>query len=86
MRADILELLVKQPMNVNRLAETLKVNYRTITHHLDVLTENHLVVAEGPKYGKLYFLSNVFISNQDAFRTILNKKNNTSTTSERSSR
>jgi DNA-binding transcriptional ArsR family regulator len=35
----------------------LELDYTTVRHHLKVLEQNRLVVTEGEKYGKLYFLS-----------------------------
>ncbi len=56
-RARIIHQLNLRPLNLNQLAEKLGVDYRTITHHASVLKANSLVVAEGGKYGAMYFLS-----------------------------
>jgi DNA-binding transcriptional ArsR family regulator len=56
-RARIVRELRKRPLNMNQLAERLSVDYRTITHHVGVLTTNSLIVAQGEKYGAMYFLS-----------------------------
>ena len=61
-------------MNANRLAEALQVNYHTITYHLNVLIRNRLVTAEGPKYGLLYFPSQVFAQNRSKFKQILDRQ------------
>lgn len=71
MRAKILKLLSERPMNAHQLAEALGVNYRTITHHLNVLLENGLIVAEGPKYGTPYFPSKTFLDHSDVFMKIM---------------
>lgn len=73
-RAKILRLLAERPMNAHQLAEALGVNYRTVTHHLNVLLENGLIVAEGPKYGTLYFPSKTFIEHIDVFTKIMEGK------------
>ncbi len=57
MRARILLLLKDKPMNPNQLAAELGVNYRTITHHLNILEEHDLVNRLGEGYGKPYILS-----------------------------
>ena len=44
-------------MNMNQLAEKLSLDYRTVMHHVGVLTSNSLVVGQGEKYGAMYFLS-----------------------------
>ena len=56
-RGRIINLLRKEPYNVNRLAEALNVHYRVAEHHIRALEKNHLVSSAGEKYGRLYFLS-----------------------------
>lgn len=53
-RARILRALDERPRNANRLAEDLDLDYKTIRHHLDVLTENDIVRATGDDYGAVY--------------------------------
>lgn len=69
-RVKIIKLLNERPNNVNQLAEILKVDYRTIRHHMNVLEENEIVTSAGEKYGKLYFLSNRMEKNYDIFLEI----------------
>ena len=56
-RGRIINLLRKEPYNVNKLAEALDVHYRVAEHHIRALEKNHLVSSAGEKYGKLYFLT-----------------------------
>jgi DNA-binding transcriptional ArsR family regulator len=56
-RARIIHELSMRPLNLNQLAEKLGVDYRTVTHHANVLKNNSLVIVEGEKYGAMYFLS-----------------------------
>ncbi len=56
-RGRIINLLRKEPYNVNRLADALNVHYRVAEHHIRALERNRLVSSAGEKYGKLYFLS-----------------------------
>lgn len=69
-RAKIIKLLNERPNNVNQLAKILKVDYRTIRHHMDVLEENGVVISAGEKYGMLYFLSDKMEKNYDTFLEI----------------
>ena len=57
-RARIIKVVKKTPMNANQLTKTLKLDYKTIQHHLKILVDNHIfhVVNKG-KYGAVYFLS-----------------------------
>lgn len=56
-RARIINILRKEPRNVNQLSEALNVHYRVAEHHIRVLERNHLVTSGGERYGKLYFIS-----------------------------
>jgi len=58
-RARIVDLLRKEPMNANRIAERLGLDYKTVQHHLKLLEENEVVVTSSPKstYGTVYFLT-----------------------------
>ncbi|MDG6932978.1 MAG: winged helix-turn-helix transcriptional regulator [Nitrososphaerota archaeon] len=71
MRVEIINSLVKSPANMNQLAERLGVNYRTIAHHLQLLEENGIVKAEGPRYGKTYFLEKSFVDNLGKFSSVV---------------
>ena len=56
-RIKILKLLNERSYNMNQLANTLDLNYRTVKHHIDVLLDNDLIVKSGEGYGDVYFLS-----------------------------
>ena len=56
-RLEVLRAIREQPRNAQQLTQALHVDYTTVRHHLRVLEQNRLVVTEGEKYGKLYFLS-----------------------------
>ncbi|NIO20861.1 MAG: ArsR family transcriptional regulator [Candidatus Aenigmarchaeota archaeon] len=58
MRIRIIELIKDRPYNANQIKEALKVDYKTVQHHLKVLLENKiLTTSEEKKYGSVYFLS-----------------------------
>ena len=73
MRARIVASLRDLPQNANQLAQNLGVNYRTITHHLRILEESGIVKSEGPRYGKIYFLTDLFQVNSDLFEEIVGR-------------
>ena len=56
-RGKILECLSKQPMNANELAKELSMDYKTIRHHLKVLSKNSLVSTMGEGYATMYYIS-----------------------------
>jgi DNA-binding transcriptional ArsR family regulator len=53
-RARILHEIDERPQNPNQIAEALELNYTTVRHHLDVLTENGMVEQAGEGYGAVY--------------------------------
>lgn len=74
-RIKIINLLQDTPLNINRMAEVLNLDYKAVQHHVDVLQKNNLVSRMGEKYGVMYFVSNYLESNMDSFKEIVNKIN-----------
>ena len=72
-RIKILDLLIKKPLNINKISEDLQLDYKTIQHHMRVLEKNNLVTKVGDKYGILYFISNYMEKNIDSYYSIKNK-------------
>ena len=62
-RLQVLEAIREQPRNAQQLSLYLHLDYTTVRHHLGVLEKNRLIVTEGDKYGKLYFLSDMMETN-----------------------
>jgi DNA-binding transcriptional ArsR family regulator len=56
-RALVLFNLRDQPKNAQQLSQALHLDYTTVRHHLRVLEANKIVLAEGEKYGRVYFVS-----------------------------
>jgi DNA-binding transcriptional ArsR family regulator len=72
-RATIIEALKNNPSNANQLTEQLGFDYKTIRHHLEVLRDNKIVIAEGDKYGAVYFLTDSMEKEYDLFLEIWKK-------------
>lgn len=72
-RAQIIKVVHETPQNANQLANLLKMDYKTIRHHLAVLEKNRIVTSVGDKYGATYFLSQTMEDNYALFEEILNK-------------
>jgi predicted transcriptional regulator len=72
-RIKILDLLIKKPLNINKISEYLQLDYKTIQHHIRILEKNNLVTKVGDKYGILYFISNYMEKNIDSYYSIMNK-------------
>ena len=74
MRIRIIELIMDRPYNANQLKEALKVDYKTVQHHLKVLLENKiLTTTEEKKYGSVYFLSPIVEKNDHIIDEIRKK-------------
>jgi len=72
-RAQVLRAIRDQPRNAQQLSEFLRLDYTTVRHHLRVLEANRLVLTEGDKYGKLYFISDLMESHWEKLENILQK-------------
>src|SRR4030042_7133674 len=72
-RARIIKILKETPQNANQLATSMKLDYKTVRHHLTVLEKNRIISSMGDKYGATYFLSQMMEENYALFEEILNK-------------
>jgi DNA-binding transcriptional ArsR family regulator len=71
-RAKIIDLINSRPANANQIASELKLDYKTVLHHLRVLSENGLVITENKEtYGATYFLTPLMEKNYASFQEIL---------------
>lgn len=67
----ILMLLRNGPANINQIAHSLKLHYKTVQYHLEVLLENKLVEADGIKYDVKYRLSPLVLENLDILESLI---------------
>ena len=72
-RAKIIKRVKSNPRNANQLATDLKVDYKTIRHHLTILEKNKLVIPVGTHYSTVYFLSQPMEENYSVFQDITDK-------------
>ncbi len=56
-RVEIIKLLIRGKLNANQLKEKLKLDYKTIQHHLRLLKKNRFIMNSGNNYGAVYFLT-----------------------------
>jgi DNA-binding transcriptional ArsR family regulator len=71
-RAKIIDLVNSRPANANQIASELKLDYKTVLHHLKVLSENGMVVTDNKEtYGAIYFLTPLMEKNYASFQEIL---------------
>lgn len=74
-RAKIISALKERPANINQLSLMLGMEYRLVTHHIEFLRKNSLVVATGERYGRMYSLSPWLLAHYDVFEAIARKLN-----------
>ena len=72
-RAKIIVALKEIPQNANQLATLLKMDYKTMRHHLEVLEKNRIITSIGDRYGATYFLSQTMEDNYALFEEIVKK-------------
>jgi len=72
-RAKIIEALKETPQNANQLATLLKMDYKTMRHHIEVLEKNKMLTSVGDRYGATYFLSQTLEDNYALFEEIAKK-------------
>ena len=72
-RAKIIGALKETPQNANQLATSLKMDYKTMRHHLEVLEKNKIITSIGDRYGATYFLTQTMEENFVMFEEIMKK-------------
>jgi DNA-binding transcriptional ArsR family regulator len=72
-RGQVIKSIHETPQNANQLANALKMDYKTVRYHLEVLEKNRIVTSVGDRYGATYFLSQTMEDNYVLFEEILNK-------------
>lgn len=72
-RIKILDLIIKKPLNINKISEELQLDYKTIQHHIRILEKSNLITKMGDKYGILYFISNYLEKNIESYYNIKKK-------------
>ena len=58
---------------MHQISKELKLDYKTVQHHIRVLEENRVITPEEKKYGSIYFPSAMFDDVKDIFNEIKNK-------------
>ena len=72
-RALVLFSLKERPKNAQQLSQSLHLDYTTVRHHLRVLEANKVVLAEGDKYGRVYFVSDMMEAHWETLEGILKR-------------
>lgn len=72
-RAKIIRALKERPANINQLSTSLGMEYRLVTHHIEFLRRNSLLVSTGEHYGRMYSLSPWLEEHFEVFEEVASK-------------
>src|ERR1700730_11970525 len=72
-RARIISALRSRPRNINQLARFMAIDYRSVQHHITVLTKNSLIIGSGQRYGAVFTIHPWLEHNIAAFDEICTK-------------
>jgi len=56
-RIRILQVISAKPMNLRKLAMEVKLDYKTVQSHIDLLSENGVIYTPKKGYGQVFFIS-----------------------------
>jgi DNA-binding transcriptional ArsR family regulator len=73
-RAKIVDLINIAPANANQISLVLKIDYKTVMHHIQVLIKNGLVITDSEGlYGATYLLTPIMENNYKVFHEIMTR-------------
>ena len=72
-RIKIVDLIMDRPYNINQLSTEMKMDYKSIQHHIKILEDNKIILPEEKKYGTMYFHSPTFEQALEVFNEIKGK-------------
>jgi len=75
-RVKIISQLKKMPLNTNQLSKQLRLDYKVIERHLEILEKHELVIKVGNRYGSTFFLSSLLENNLNLFDEVSDKSKN----------
>lgn len=72
-RAKILNLIKETPTNANKIATILKLDHKTVIHHINILSKHELINKDDKGYGATYNLTQIMKDNQNVLAEIMEK-------------
>ena len=70
-RAKILNIISETPTNANKIATILKLDHKTVIHHVKILSKNNLVVRAEKSYAAEFELTKIMKDNQNVLEEII---------------
>lgn len=56
-RTRIIRVVNKKPRNLRQISLAVKMDYKTIQEHVEILVENNVLETPGKRYGAIYFVA-----------------------------
>ena len=75
-RIKIILELKEKPLNTNQISRQLRLDYKVVERHLQVLEKYDLVIKAGDGYGTIYLLSPLVESNLNLLDEVYSKSKN----------
>ena len=69
-RARILSAVNKKPRNLRQLSLAVKMDYKTVQEHVEILVENGVLETPQKRYGAIYFLASHLKQNDYLKKTL----------------
>jgi predicted transcriptional regulator len=68
-RGRIISAIKKKPCNLNQLSKKLKLDYKSVQHHIKILEKHNLIYSQGD-YGAVFFITETFNQEISSFEEI----------------
>ena len=73
-RVKIISKLLKNPSSIRELANFCELDYNAINHHIKIMLQNNVIKQHGDRYGKIFYVSELFEANISQFNKIVKHK------------
>ena len=74
-RIRILHVISEKPMNLRKLAMEVKLDYKTVQSHIDLLSENGVIYTPKKGYGQVFFISPEWEENEHLKKILCGENN-----------
>ncbi|MFB5620161.1 MAG: ArsR family transcriptional regulator [Nitrosopumilus sp.] len=74
-RIKIMNLIQNRPYNTHQISQDLKMDYKAIKHHMQILEKNNIIGKFDAQYGATFYLSSLFEENKVLFDEITARMN-----------
>lgn len=66
----VIDQILYQPNNVHQLSKILKLDYKTVQYHVELIKQSELIETDEKKYGTLYYPTKKLIKNLKDYEQI----------------